>query len=193
MSRNLQFIPDEKIAKALNVFWKKGYNATSMQDLVNAMQINRSSLYNSFGDKHSLFMACLGSYGLLTSRDYESVTRQKNLTPLQTVEKIIDKIADITVKRENSCLGVQSSFELASHDPQICQFIKQGSDKTLGLLKDLILAAQNSGEISSASDPGVLANYIFNSFAGWRQSYIIYKDAKLVKNMASVLKAGLKG
>lgn len=138
-------------------------------------------------------MACLGSYGLLTSRDYESVTRQKNLTPLQTVEKIIDKIADITVKRENSCLGVQSSFELASHDPQICQFIKQGSDKTLGLLKDLILAAQNSGEISSASDPGVLANYIFNSFAGWRQSYIIYKDAKLVKNMASVLKAGLKG
>lgn len=49
MARDKDFIPEEKIAKALDVFWEKGYNATSMQDLVEAMQINRSSLYNSFG------------------------------------------------------------------------------------------------------------------------------------------------
>ena len=62
MARCVEFNEVEKIEKAMNVFWEKGYNATSMQDLVDAMQINRSSLYNTIGDKHQLFMKCIGNY-----------------------------------------------------------------------------------------------------------------------------------
>ncbi len=45
--------------KAMNLFWQKGYNATSAQDLVNGLSISRSSLYDTFGDKHSLFVKAL--------------------------------------------------------------------------------------------------------------------------------------
>ena len=55
MARCVEFNEVEKIEKAMNVFWEKGYNATSMQDLVDAMQINRSSLYNTIGDKHDIW------------------------------------------------------------------------------------------------------------------------------------------
>ena len=62
MARTVEFNECEIIDKAMNVFWEKGYQATSMQDLVDAMQINRSSIYNTFGDKHQLFMKCISSY-----------------------------------------------------------------------------------------------------------------------------------
>ena len=62
MARSVEFNECEIIEKAMNVFWEKGYHATSMQDLVDAMQINRSSLYNTIGDKHCLFMKCVSSY-----------------------------------------------------------------------------------------------------------------------------------
>ncbi|MGK4567779.1 TetR/AcrR family transcriptional regulator [Flavobacterium sp. 3HN19-14] len=62
MARTVEFNECEIIEKAMNVFWEKGYHNTSMQDLVDAMQINRSSLYNTIGDKHCLFMKCVTSY-----------------------------------------------------------------------------------------------------------------------------------
>jgi TetR/AcrR family transcriptional repressor of nem operon len=56
MARNREFNEQEAIKRAMDVFWKKGYNGASMRDLTDAMQINSSSLYNSIGDKHKLFV-----------------------------------------------------------------------------------------------------------------------------------------
>ena len=62
MGRNKDFDEEELLEKAVNVFWKKGYNATSAQDLVDALGINRSSLYNTYTDKKTLFTKSLKHY-----------------------------------------------------------------------------------------------------------------------------------
>lgn len=192
MARDKEFIPEEKIAKALDVFWDKGYNATSMQDLVEAMQINRSSLYNSFGDKHNLFLECLRTYGYLAAQDYESVLRLKDLSPLETLEKIIDVYVEGTIYDCKCCMGMKSSFELAGDDDEVRRIIKQTSDRTIGIFTDLLKRAKEQGEVSEDKDPAVLANIIFNGFCGWKQSFIQFKDASLIKEMAAYTKKHLR-
>ncbi|MEJ0106748.1 MAG: helix-turn-helix domain-containing protein [Bacteroidota bacterium] len=59
MARTKVFDEQMVLDKAMNLFWQKGYNATSAQDLVNGLSISRSSLYDTFGDKHSLFVKAL--------------------------------------------------------------------------------------------------------------------------------------
>src|SRR5277367_142217 len=62
MARTKDFDENEVLGKAINIFWYKGYNGTSMQDLVDGLGISRSSLYDTFGDKHSLYVKALESY-----------------------------------------------------------------------------------------------------------------------------------
>ncbi len=62
MPRVKEFDPDQALDRAMELFWRKGYEATSVQDLVEHMGINRFSLYDTFGSKHELFMAALDRY-----------------------------------------------------------------------------------------------------------------------------------
>jgi TetR/AcrR family transcriptional regulator, transcriptional repressor for nem operon len=56
MARTKDFDEGEVLTRAMNLFWSRGYGATSMEDLVNALGISRSSLYDTYTDKHSLFI-----------------------------------------------------------------------------------------------------------------------------------------
>ena len=71
MARPTDFDRNTVIQKAQEVFWTKGYNGTSMQDLVDATQLNRSSIYNSFGSKHDLFQETLKDY----AKDFDKVMK----------------------------------------------------------------------------------------------------------------------
>jgi TetR/AcrR family transcriptional repressor of nem operon len=62
MPRPKSFDPDTVLTKAMGVFWEKGYDAASISDLTAAMGINRFSLYDTFGDKHDLYLKALDSY-----------------------------------------------------------------------------------------------------------------------------------
>ena len=62
MPRTKQFNREEILEKALEIFWRKGFHATSMQDLVNFLGINRASLYDTFGGKKKLFLECIAKY-----------------------------------------------------------------------------------------------------------------------------------
>ncbi len=68
MARHKEFDQDEALQKAMEAFWARGYEATSMQDLVEHMGINRQSLYDTFGDKHSLFLKALDRYHEVETR-----------------------------------------------------------------------------------------------------------------------------
>ncbi|MFH7018657.1 TetR/AcrR family transcriptional regulator [Flavobacterium sp. FlaQc-47] len=191
MSRSIAFIPEEKLEKAMNVFWSKGYTASSLSDLTEAMAINKSSLYNSFGDKYSLFKACLKHYGKLVEQDYAS-SIDDQAKPIKNLENIIDGIFKTTTERAYSCMGIKTSFELASDDKEIRAVIKTGHDKTISLIQSFIKEAQSQGDIAAVRDSRNMAHFIFNAFAGMRQSFVIYGSKELVKGMAAELKAYLK-
>ena len=68
MARHKQFDQDEALLKAMEVFWSRGYEAASIQDLVRHMGINRQSLYDTYGDKHALYLLALERYSEVESR-----------------------------------------------------------------------------------------------------------------------------
>jgi TetR/AcrR family transcriptional repressor of nem operon len=191
MARRIEFIPEEKVAKALEVFWRKGYTGASLADLIKAMKINKSSLYNSFGDKHTLFKETLKAYGKIVEDDYAKALKAGN-SALENIDSIIDQIVDISIERENTCLGIKTCFELASQEKDIKELIKAGNDQTTRLIGALIREAQAAGEIKADRDPKAMAHFIFNSFSGLRQSFIIYGDKAIINTMGSELKAYLR-
>lgn len=191
MARNIEFVPEEKIERAMHVFWCKGYTAASLTDLTKAMQLNKSSLYNSFGDKHTLFKECLKNYSKLAEHDYGSAI-SKRKSAISNLDKVIDTIVRLSIERPNSCMGVKTAFELASEDKEVQALIKAGNDKTINLIKSLIEQAQSDGDIKSGRDADTMAHFVFNSFAGFRQSYILGNNGKLVRKMGNELKAFMR-
>lgn len=191
MARSKAFEPEERLEKAKCLFWQKGYNATSMQDLVNTMGLNRGSIYDTWGDKHSLFVQCLRSYTEGTFDDYKSIAGETK-SPIKAVEKIIKKAALRTVEEGQTCMGVKSTFELASVDEEVHAILKDNTTKLVALLRDLLKKAQKAEEISSKREPEMLANFIVSNFTGFWQFYLVYSDGELVQQQAEFLIKSIK-
>jgi len=186
MARSVEFNECEIIEKAMNVFWEKGYHATSMQDLVDAMQINRSSLYNTIGDKHCLFIKCVTSYtetGIKETR--EKVAKEKSA--LQGLINIIRDKAAWVVDCEKGCLGIKTIFEIAPEDVEVRKVLSKTNEVYIDFMTELIQKAINDGELDGSEDAGLMAEYISNTFTGWKQAYILHRDPIKIKKMADYL------
>lgn len=186
MGRNLAFNEEEAIAKAMNVFWEKGYNGASMRDLAEAMQINISSMYNTLGDKKQLFLKCIQQY---THESMEAIKKQvaSNNSPLQSLVDVIEESTTTITKSTQSCLKVKTAFEIGVNDKEVRQIVKRSDHTLINFLRELIEQAQDHHEIGTHHDPEMLAEFIFNSFTGWHESYIINGDSSKIKKMAAYL------
>lgn len=186
MARCVEFNEVEKIDKAMNVFWEKGYNATSMQDLVDAMQINRSSLYNTIGDKHQLFMKCIGNYFDTAMQEVREKVAAEKSAKQALINIITDKAAWI-VDCEKGCLGMKTIFEIAPDDCQVRNLMSKNSDIFIAFLAETVQKAMDDGEMDDTEDAALMAEYIGTSFTGWKQSYILHGDPIKIKKMSEFL------
>ena len=186
MARNVEFDEQLAVSKAMDVFWKKGYNGTTMRDLTEAMGINSSSLYNTIGDKHELFIRSLKHY--TESRMRAALKQLEPIkSPIKAIEKYIQSAAYVITNEADSCLAIKTTFEVASTDKQVQQIIKADNDFTYNLLISLVERAIEKGEIKASQDAAMLTNYIINHFTGWHESFIIHKDKTRIKQMAAFL------
>ncbi|WP_256011771.1 TetR/AcrR family transcriptional regulator [Desertivirga xinjiangensis] len=186
MARNVEFDEQLAVSKAMDVFWKKGYNGTTMRDLTEAMGINSSSLYNTIGDKHELFIRSIKHY--TETRMKEALKQLEPIkSPLKAIEKFIQSSVYVITNEPNSCLAIKTTFEVAATDEQVQKIIKADNDFTYNLLNGLVEKAIQKGEITVSQDSAMLTDYIINHFSGWHEFFIIHKDKNRIKNMASFL------
>lgn len=186
MARNREFNEQEAIAKAMDVFWKKGYNGASIRDLTDAMQINSSSLYGSIGDKHELFIKCIRNYTESRMKEAESrVAKAKS--PLKAIVNFINDSVNTILYSSNSCLAIKTSFELAATDKEVQEVLKNDTDHTHKLLTSMVKKAMESKEISNETDAEIIADYVTSSLTGWHESYILHQNPVRIKKMAKFL------
>lgn len=168
MARPKEFDEDQALAAALEVFWEKGYEAASVQDLTERMGIQKASLYNTFGDKHALFVRALSAYSTETLDWYRQQLERPG--PLRTT--LTGMFRELTDPCENEvddcrgCLCVNSAVELAPHDPAIATLLEQHNRSQEELFRRALLRAQHSGEIPAALDVTATARYLLNVIAG---------------------------
>lgn len=191
MPRPKEFDYDEKLAVARELFWRKGYHATSLHDLVDTLQLNRSSIYNTYGNKHDLFLKCLHSYIQQNLAEYKQAGTRGS-SPLQAVENMIRSAVGITLEDKKVCLIVKTSFELGKLDEQVQQVLRLQNQTLVRLFADLLAQAQAAGEIPATKSPELIAYFIVFSFSGLWQSDIVYQDSELVGKLTEHLIQSLR-
>ncbi|WP_299122949.1 TetR/AcrR family transcriptional regulator [uncultured Winogradskyella sp.] len=186
---NREFVLDS----ASNVFHTKGYNATSMQDLVDATDLNRSSIYNSFGNKLNLYLECLKVY----QNKYQKATTTLLLKadcPLKAIESIFELyLTEITKDRDHKgCLITNCKSEMANQDSTINHFLMSNQSNTLSLFEDLVHKGQDNQSINSKQSAYDYALYLFSSIQGFRMTGILINDKKQLQSIIDTTLQNLK-
>ncbi len=162
---------------ATDVFHNKGYNATSMQDLVDATGLNRSSIYNSFGGKKDLFMYCLKAY---QDSYYEKIFKKldKAQNPLRALELLLELyLKDILEDTKNKgCMITNCASEMANQDPLIANFLNSNQNGFLEFLGNLVESGQAEGLINKKRTPRDYALYLFSAIQGFRTAGILLSN-----------------
>ena len=187
MARTKEFDKDAILDKAVDLFWFKGYNGSSMQDVVDTLGLSRSSLYDTFGDKRQLYLAALERYrnqaaaGLI-----EMVNTSRNT--IKSLEKIFDMLVNesFTDRFPRGCFMVNSTVELAPHDKDIDKIVRDNMQDIENALFDLIKRGQDSGEISANTDARAIARFLFNTISGLRVTAKSGVEKKVYKDIVKV-------
>jgi TetR/AcrR family transcriptional regulator, transcriptional repressor for nem operon len=167
MARTKDFDENQVLAKAIKLFWQKGYNGTSMQDLVDGLGISRSSIYDTFGDKHQLYLKALCTY-----RQAAIATRDKILNAPVPAKAALRQLMDLTIdqmtrdKQHKGCFLVNSAVENAPHDKETNAIVCQNDQEVENAFYEVIKRGQTNGEIASKKDPRALARFLFNNIVG---------------------------
>jgi len=124
MARPLEFDETAALEAAIGCFWRRGYEATSVRELAASMGVSAPSLYNTYGDKHALFVQALEHYLDHTTR--ARIKRlEDTLLPKQAVRKFIEEIIDRSVgdRERRGCFLINSALEIAPHDAKLSALI----------------------------------------------------------------------
>lgn len=158
------FDVDEVLDKATRVFWSKGYEATSMSDLLEATGINKGSLYNTFKNKKTLFTQSLLKY----DRDVrkESMADFAGMPdPLAAIGLMFDGMVDECNldSEKKGCFLVNTALDLPNLDPEIADIVKASMLDIEKFFADQIRRGQASGQLSVAIDPDMAAKGLLSS------------------------------
>ena len=115
--------PEVALAAAMNAFWEKGYESTSMSDLTEATGLHKASLYKTFGDKHQLFVSALKLYFKKSSKAQKE-SRNGEENPINAIRNSVDTTIDQCAEGKG-CLAVNSLIEVAPFDVEIDRILKQ--------------------------------------------------------------------
>jgi len=160
------FDVDQALDKALQVFWRKGYEGASLQDLTDAMKINRPSMYAAFGNKEALFRKVLDRYAQLNATFVNEALSAP--TARQVVEKLLHSVAYSQCCPQNppGCLAVQSALACGDDAESIRQelILRRAASQTA--IRERLERAIQEGDLPVDADPKALARYVSTVIQG---------------------------
>lgn len=187
-----QFRTDEVLSKAMHAFWARGYDATSMQDLVASMGINRASIYATFGDKRSLFVKALRAYDERHRAAFLERLRQQRPGKTAIVKAFDEVIASaLESGLRDGCLLVNTALELSPHDDAIAEIVGAGLREVEMFFHDMIEAGQALDEIPVSVDASRTAQALLSLFIGLRVLTRSRPEEALFKSIARQAEAML--
>jgi TetR/AcrR family transcriptional repressor of nem operon len=169
MARPREFNEIAVLEAAVDCFWQRGYEATSMRHLAASMGLTAPSLYNAFGDKQALFALALERYLDCTTRDrlrrYET-----SLPPKEAIHRFFAEIIDHSIKdrKRKGCFLVNSALEVAPHQSELGAVIAEQFSAIVAFFKRCILAAQADGTAPRGIDANDIARLLLGVLLGIR-------------------------
>jgi TetR/AcrR family transcriptional repressor of nem operon len=167
MPRPKEFNPDDAVEKAMQVFWHKGYEATSMEDLLIAMNLNRGSLYDTFGDKRQLFLKVIDRYCTTFVGSKFSLLDQPG-PALPALRRFIGGMIEgaLADPQRRGCLIANTVMELSPHEKEIAGTLRQVLKVAEDTFFRILARAKQQGELNNDKDPRALARFLTTMLQG---------------------------
>jgi TetR/AcrR family transcriptional repressor of nem operon len=167
MARPKAFDPTEALDCALQVFWHQGYEATSLQDLLAAMTLSKSSFYETFGSKHALYLAAIDRYRATAIAQYVCILREHN----NGRQAIADVFAALVEQLDcphgrRGCFMNNAAIESASRDAATEARVREAHRALEDAFYRAVRRAQALGQIPLDKDPRALARFLTSSMQG---------------------------
>ncbi len=191
--RPLEFDPDTALEAAMQVFWRKGYESTSMLDLLDAMQLSKSSLYQAFGGKQALFSQCLLRYTDTLTQQFRAWLAQSPSAMVfirSFVESVLDEARGVCEAR--GCLVLNTVNEFGRSDPEVASSIAEGLARIHGVMLSAVQRAQAEGDIPPQHDAVTLANYLVSSMSGLKTLSKAGADEASLRGIIEMVLASLQ-
>ncbi len=169
MGRPKEFDDDAALALATACFWERGYEATSIRDLSDRMGISLASLYNSFGDKRTVFRKALGHYVAHSFAD--RVRRfEGHYPPRAAIAAFFDEIIERSLadRDRKGCMLVNTALEIAPHDPEFRKIVAEVLNQIESFFRRCVEAGQRDGTITTAQSAEDLGRLLLCVLLGIR-------------------------
>ena len=190
MARYKTFNIEETLDKAMLLFWQKGYEATSIRDLTQAMGISRSSLYDTFGDKHQIYVSALNRYRAIEYAQLTEILNKGNSIKVAFEQLLSIMLDNLLGDEQNRGSFVANAMvEHGSHDPIIAALVTEYSAEIYRLFGELFAQAQSAGEMSTHHSPQALAHFFLHSLYGLYVAARFNPDRTLLEDVTAVMLA----
>ena len=194
MARPVEFDENKVLTHAMEQFWREGYEASSVQKLLDCTGINRGTLYNSFGDKDTFFKSCVDQYNKVVEKQIEASLKNSKLGPWEAIEAYFDEtVLNVTNKhRSMGCLLVNSVCESINYDKEMRKVVR-GS---LAIIRKALVArlkeAHKNRKVKKGVSVEFAADVLMNSLHGMRVNSRDGKTPKQLKELVKFTVSSLK-
>jgi TetR/AcrR family transcriptional regulator, transcriptional repressor for nem operon len=167
MPKVKQFNKERVLEAAASIFHQKGYNGTSIDDILKATNLSRSSLYDSFTDKHTLYLQSLEFYRSRENQAYD-VVAQKKLNGVQKVELLFKEVVNHLINNPdgNGCLMVNAAAEMSKLCEKTNQVICNNKEHVQELFAGWLTEAEKEKVISLSKPARTYGPFLFNALCG---------------------------
>ena len=191
MARTKEFRPEAALDAAMHLFWLKGYGATSMRDLLDGMGIGRGSFYDTFGDKHALFLAALDRFEEARTGWIGETLEGAGLEGIEEVfRRTVEGMTGSGPRR--GCLLANTAVELAPRDPEVAEKISRHVRRTEEAFAGALAGARERGEIPEGRDPRAFARFLVSNLHGLRVLARAGTDRRTLEDAARVALEALR-
>jgi TetR/AcrR family transcriptional repressor of nem operon len=186
MTRTKEFDPDKALKIAVNVFWRLGYEHTSLETLMREMGISKQSLYDTFGDKRSIYFRAMSRY-----RDDTNASLRKLFARERSVRKGFAKIFGAMIHEnkahhERGCLLMNTNLSRAVDDVEIKEFLRDNQKQVEAIFVAAFVDAQARGEIAKEKDPVAMAKFFVATIQGMRALARLNHDGRELESISTV-------
>jgi len=186
MARPKEFDPERALARAMNLFWRLGYENTSLEALMEEMGIARQSLYDTFGGKRALYLKAMAHY-----RDQTNNQMQKMLNEIPSVREgvamlLYSMAAETRKQHERGCLLLSANLQRDPKDAVVRDFLRDNQARVEAIFSQALARAQRQGELSPKDDPAALARFFVVTIQGMRAMARLKSDREALEQVARV-------
>lgn len=192
IGRPLEYDREEVLEIAMHVFWHKGFERTSLKELLDATKISKSSFYYAFGSKDQLYEQCLDRY-CERQMEYLLINLDQATTGRVFIESLLKEIEETSRSKapHKGCFLMNTASEFAGRDHVIYTLVSRATLQFVGVFQKAIKRGQEEGVISKQKAASALAFYLINSVAGLRTMIKANADPESIHEIIPVIVSAL--